>query len=48
MILEDHSSRLIHRKCYFYGLSPIGCHNIHRTNVTANNSTNNNVVFFVV
>ena len=28
-------------------LSSIGCVNIHRTHVTANNSTNNNVVLFV-
>ena len=24
-----------------------GCHNIHETHVTANNSTNNNAVFFL-
>ena len=31
-----------------YDCKYLGCLNIHETHVTANNSTNNNVVFFFV
>ena len=36
------------RERKYFAPLPIGCLNIHRTPVTANNSTNNNVEFFLV